>query len=98
MMVFEIDTGVIERTAISYLPDWFLDQYYPELPDERRVVHDFAYHLIGTLSAHDGSKKMETVRKHTMAQWGFLRILADMHPAVFDEFICAYAERALAFD
>jgi hypothetical protein len=96
-MAFEIDTGIAERTPISYLPDWFLDQYR-EVPDESRAVHDFAFHLVGALHAHDGPKKIETVRKHLIAQWGFLRILADMHPEVFDELLMAYARRAGAFD
>ena len=85
---FTIDTGT-ERSAIDYVPGWFLDQY-DTVPDERRVVHDWAYHLIGALAQ---PRTMATVRKHTLAQWHFLRILADQWPDVFDEFWSAYAER-----
>jgi len=92
-MTFVIDTG--ETAGVrSLIPDWFLDQY-AVAPDDSRAVHDYAYHLIGSVN---NPKTMKTVREHTLAAWGFLRALAEMHPEVFDEFICAYAERALSFD
>jgi hypothetical protein len=85
---FEIDTGNT-TPGMEYVPGWFLDQYNI-VPDDARVVHDWAYHLIGAVN---NPKKMETVRKHLLAQWGFLRVLADVHPAVFDELLVAYGER-----
>jgi hypothetical protein len=92
-MPFEIDTGVTAFDTIELVPDWFRDQC--KSADKDRIFHDYAYHLIG---ATKGPVKMATVRDHTLAQWRFLRELAAMHPDVFDEFICAYAERAMAFD
>ena len=55
----------------------------------------FRSHLIG---ATTGPVKMATVRDHALAQWRFLRHLADMHPTIFDEFWTAYAERAMRFE
>ena len=95
MASFEIDTGTpVAFDPTDLIPDWFKDQY-PALPEASRLIHDYGYHLIG---ATKNPAKMETVRRHTLVQWQFLRHLADAHPDVFDEFICAYAERALAFD
>lgn len=87
--MIEIDTGVSEDNPLRLVPDWFLDRCN-DPQDVCRVVHDYAYHLIGAL---ENPRSMATVRKHTLAQWSFLRALADLHPEVFDEFICAYAER-----
>jgi hypothetical protein len=94
MASFEIITEETAFDPASLIPDWFKDQY-AVTPDTSRLMHDYAFHLIGALQ---NPVKMETVRKHTLAQWNFLRHLADMHPDVFDEFICAFAERAMAFD
>lgn len=91
-MTFEIDTGIAADDPRRFIPDWFRDQYGANEPDAARMVHDYGYHLIGALTA---PAKMDTVRKHTLAQWGFLRVLADMHPGVFDEFWSIYAERWL---
>lgn len=93
-MNIKIDTGEVITPAIAYVPGWFRDQYTVE-PDDARIVHDYAYHLIGSMK---NPKKLETVRGHMLAQWRFLQLLADMHPAVFDELLCAYAERALTFE
>lgn len=92
-MAFEIDTGVTAFDVLDLIPDWFKDQC--NSTDKSRIVHDYGYHLIG---ATKNPAKLETVRKHTIAQWQFLRELAAMHPDVFDEFLCAYAERAMAFE
>jgi hypothetical protein len=89
-MPFEIDTGATAEARPHWIiPDWFRDQL-PEDADERRAVHDFAYHLIGAMQ---NPKTFDTVRKHVMANWEFLRTLAEMHPDVFDEFWAAYNER-----
>ena len=88
-MVFVIDTGTQDRKPIDAVPDWFRDIYAADTEDAR-VIHDYAYHLIGALKE---PKKMETVRRHVLAQWWFLRDLAEIHPDVFDEFLAAYAER-----
>lgn len=90
-MTFEIDTGIAADDPLRFVPDWFRDTYRQE-PDASRIIHDYGYHLIGALN---DPKKIDTVRKHTLAQWGFLRVLAEHHPGVFDEFICTYAERVL---
>ena len=88
-MTIIIDTGIAQDSPLRFVPDWFLDMHTSP-GDVARVVHDYGYHLIGALQ---NPAKMDTVRRHTLAQWSFLRALADLHPAVFDEFICAYAER-----
>jgi hypothetical protein len=92
MTSFTIDTGVqTARPPIDFVPDWFRDAYSVE-PSAERVIHDYGYHLIGALR---NPAKVETCRKHTIMHWGFLRNLAEIHPSVFDEFMCAYAERVL---
>lgn len=93
-MPFEIITEETAFDPASLIPDWFKDQYQIT-PDASRMMHDYGYHLIGALQ---NPVKMDTVRKHTLAQWNFLRQLGDVHPGVLDEFLCAYAERALAFE
>lgn len=96
-MPFEIDTGTPDP-ALQFIPDWFLDTYRGEPPETARVVHDYAYHLMGAMRQENPAapKTIATVRKHTLSAWGFLRTLADMHPEVFDEFWTSYAERVLA--
>ena len=95
MMGFDIDTGVNPQPDIlGLIPAWFRDTCAAGLTTEQ-IVERYAYHLI---SATKNPAKLETVRKHTIAQWQFLRELAAMHPDVFDEFLCAYAERAMAFE
>lgn len=91
--MFKIDTGHAVAPVIEMIPDWFRDDYGSEDPDERRIVHDYAYHLIGEMLDPKGPRKVETVRRHMLAKWGFLKALADMHPDVFDEFFTTYAER-----
>lgn len=92
-MTLIIDTGPTqERTAIGYVPDWFRD-IHSDRAEDARVVQSYAYHLISEMSR---PAKQDTVRKHVLAQWGFLRLLADEEPAVFDEFWTAYAERVLS--
>ena len=94
MSGFVIDTGKPEFNPLDLIPDWFRDNYASDA-DAKRIIHDYGYHLIGQTT---NPAKLDTVRKHTLASWQFLRALAEHHPGVFDEFICAYAERALAFD
>jgi len=94
MTTFQIDIGLHPDDPLNLVPDWFKDQIMP-VCDPRDVVHSYAYHLIGAMR---DPKKMDTVRRHILSQWRFLRVLADVHPGVFDELLCAYAERALAFE
>jgi len=94
MASFEIDLGQTQFDPRDLVPDWFADQL-PRDTTTERLFHEYAYHLIG---ATNDPAKMETVRRHTLAQWRFLRHLADMHPAIFDEFLMAYAERAMSFE
>lgn len=96
-MTFTIDTGITEFDPKRLLPDWFMDLYETE-PSAEVAVRGYAYHLIGSLNAHDGPKKLETVRRHFIAQWALIGLLAKIHPTVFDELLCAYAERAQRFD
>lgn len=90
-MTFQIDTGLDPQRGL--IPDWFWDTYSSNDVPIERAVHDYAYHLIGAMQ---NPAKMETVRKHVLAQWHFVRALADMHPEIFDEFWTSYAERVLA--
>jgi hypothetical protein len=94
-MAFDIDTGVNPQPDIlGLIPDWFRDTCADGLTT-KQIVERYAYHMIG---ATKNPAKLETVRKHTLAQWQFLRELAAMHPDVFDEFWTSYAERALSFE
>lgn len=95
-MTITIDTGITKADTdpIVMVPTWFRD-FYADDADTARIIHDYGLHLAAALK---NPKKMETVRKHTLAQWDFLRSLAETHPDIFDEFIVAYAERAQAFD
>lgn len=82
------------RDARSLVPDWFLDQLAAGVT-EHQTAHDYAYHLI---SAFTLPKTMPTVRSRLLDANAFLLRLAEIDPALFDEVICAYAERALIFD
>lgn len=95
-MSITIDTGVTQSAVdpIAMVPTWFRD-FYADNEDPARIIHDYGLHLAAALN---NPKKMETVRRHTLAQWEFLRCLAETHPEIFDEFIVAYAERAQRFD
>lgn len=82
-----IDTG--ERAdATLGIPDWFVD-LMPEDTPEDRLIHQYAYHLIGKLAEY---RSMKFARKHLLLHWAFLRRLADTHPEIFDEALGAYAE------
>lgn len=87
-MGFEIDTGFRERTIADLIPDWFQDQYAAQ-PSPEKLAHDYGYHLSSALK---NPKTLDTSRKHLIAQWAFVRELAALHPAVFDELIVSYAE------
>lgn len=90
-MTLVIDTGTPQLSPLEYIPDWFRD--ICDGVSNERTVHDFAYHLMGAMN---NPKTIDTVRKHILANWRFLAVLADMHPGVFDEFWTAYAERILS--
>lgn len=90
--MFTLDTGESTDRLHDMIPDWFWDTYGHNQPPLEKAVHDYGYHLIGALN---NPKKMDTVRRHTMANWAFLQMLAEKHPGVFDEFWCGYAERVL---
>lgn len=92
-MSLVIDTGPSDGDPRRFMPDWFVDRN--DTGDDRRLIHDYGYYLIGDLRT---PKTMATVRKHVMAQWSFLRLLAEEWPEVFDEFQVAYAERFLGAD
>lgn len=93
-MTFIIDTGPDLTDTRDLLPDWFRD-IYPDGQPVERLFHDYGYHLIAQIKQ---PKKMDTVRKHILMDWRAIRVLADLQPGVFDELLCAYAERALAFE
>ena len=83
-----IDTGERAADPLLGIPDWFIDQMPEDMPQDR-LIHQYAYHLIGKLSEY---RSMKFARKHLILHWGFLRALADTHPEIFDEAIAAYAE------
>lgn len=78
----------------TFIPDFVLDQL-PEDADERTAAHAFAYHLIWEFKQ---PKTIATVRKKLLRANSFLTRLAEIDPDLFDEVICAFAERALIFD
>ena len=71
------------------LPTWFLDQQ-PDSATEAQLAFTYGQWLI--LEAMR-PKKVETVRKHLLATWWALPIIADHHPEVFDEILTTYALR-----
>lgn len=89
-MTFTIDTGTTPAWGIrDRLPDWFLDQQADDATDAQ-LAFTYGQWLIAEAQR---PKKVETVRKHMLAAWWFLPTLADHHPEVFDELLCAYALR-----
>lgn len=91
--MIEIDTGNAADATLG-IPDWFVD-LMPEGTPEDRLIHQYAYHLIGKLAEY---RSMKFARKHLLLHWAFLRRLADTHPEIFDEAIGAYAEAWAASD
>lgn len=87
-MTIQIDTGNTAADGALGIPDWFID-LMPEGTPEARLVHQYAYHLIGKLTEY---RSMKFARKHLLMHWAFLQRLSDMHPEIFDEAIGAYAE------
>ena len=89
-----IDTGAPATNPLLGIPDWFIDMMPEDTPQDR-LIHDYAYHLIGKLASY---RAMNFARKHLILHWGFLRALADTHPEIFDEAMSAYAEVYAASD
>lgn len=80
--------------ARTMIPDFIMD-YLDETADERTAAQAYAYHLIWTFKQ---PKMLKTVRRKLLQANAFLNRLAEIDPDLFDEVICAYAERALIFD
>jgi len=92
-----IDTGTSEENTVSikaFISDFVMDELPEDVSDED-AARAFAYHMIWKIQQ---PRKMETVRKHYLANWQFLWMLAQILPTHFDEVQAAYSERALAFD
>lgn len=89
MTTFQIDTGPNFSPLRDRLPDWFLDQE-PDDATDARLAHDYGQWLITEALR---PKKAETVRKHILAAWWCLPIIADHHPEVFDEILTTFALR-----
>jgi hypothetical protein len=87
-MTLIIDTGAPQINPTQGVPDWFVDMM-PEGTPPERIMHNYAYNLIGKLSDYSS---MKFARKHLMMHWGFLSRLAEIHPEIFDEVLSAYAE------
>lgn len=92
-MTFKIDTGGSSALR-NNLPTWFLDECADDA-DDRQLAHDYAYHLIWRTRQ---PAKLETVRRHITYAWPALFTISSLYPELFDEVMCAYAERALIFD
>lgn len=76
------------------IPDHVLDGL-PEDATEYDAACVYGYHLIYEIRK---PKTVKTARKRLLTNQQFLWRLADIEPAVFDEIMCAFAERALDFD
>jgi hypothetical protein len=79
--------------ARSMVPPWMLD-YMPDAT-EREAANAYAQHIMG---AFNNPKMMKTVRRHFLRETSFLARLAELNPEMFDEVVCAYAERAQLFE
>jgi hypothetical protein len=88
-MTFIIDTGAPVSPLRDRLPDWFLD-LQPDTATDAQLAFTYGQWLIGETQR---PKKVETVRKHLLAAWWVLPIIADHHPEVFDELLSVYALR-----
>lgn len=89
-----LDEPLPPTDARTLIPDYILD----ELPDgasEGQAAQEYAYHLIWRMQQ---PKTLKTVRRHMLASNAFMMRLAEINPEVFDEVLCAYAERAMKFD
>lgn len=89
MTTFTIDTGPTFSPLRDRLPDWFLDQQ-PDTATDAQLAFTYGQWLIGEALR---PKKLETVRKHLLAAWWVLPIVADHHPEVFDEILTTFALR-----
>jgi hypothetical protein len=90
-MGFEIDTGFEPRRPVDFVDDWFRDLHPSDAADVD-VMRGFAQHVMGEMR---NPAKFETVRRHFLMRWSFVRAVADLDPALFDEILAAYAERWL---
>jgi hypothetical protein len=88
-MPFEIDTGLSDHDPLRLLPDWFRDQC-ADPDDWPRCARAYAEHMVGQMA---GPVKLDTVRKHLLMSWSFLRELATSDPEAFDWIATEYAER-----
>lgn len=90
-MTFTIDTGPVLRPLLDRLPDWFLDGY-PDVSamTDARLAHDYGQWMVTEAMR---PKKAETVRKHLLAAWWVMPVIAEHHPEVFDEILMTYALR-----
>lgn len=89
-MTFVIDTGSPVSPLRDRLPDWFLD-YQTDDATDAKLAFTYGQHLITEALR---PKKVETVRKHLLAAWWCLPIIAEHHPEVFDEILVTFALRA----
>jgi len=93
-MTFTIDTGITEdRDSLEfavkfYIADWFLDLMHGTEPAQ--LARAFSEQIISEI---EKPVKRDTARKHIIAHWGFVRILALHDPAAFDHILTAYADR-----
>lgn len=89
-MPFEIDTGIPDRDPLNTIPDWMRDMC-ADPDDWPSCARAYAQHMIGQMAV---PVKLDTVRKHLLMSWAFLRELSTTDPASFDAVFTEYAERA----
>lgn len=86
--------AIAPTDARSMIPDHVLD-IFPDDVSEHQAAVAYAYDII---SSFNRPKTMATVRRKLIAANKFLLRLSEIDAAVFDEVMCAYAERALIFE
>lgn len=89
-----MDEPLAPTDARSFIPDFVMDGL-PEAATEGEAAQAYAYHLIWQFNQ---PKTLKTVRERLVYANRFLLRLYEIDPALFDEVMCAYAERALIFD
>lgn len=93
-MTLIIDTGTtedrdsLEYAVRAYLPDWFADLMHGTEPAQ--LARAFSEQIISEI---EKPVKIDTARKHIIAHWGFVRVLALHDPGAFDHILTAYADK-----
>ncbi len=94
-MAFDIDTGPATApfNPVSLIPTWFVDLYPADTAPDK-LIHSYGQHILGSIQK---PVKTETARQHLLGSWRFLPHVAAVSPALFDEILLEFTERAFAF-